>query len=56
MAEVPEHPFGTCANCGKPFRYDVEYPVTTIEEDDLQIYSFCDEQCQAEWEMERGLR
>lgn len=57
MVEGGEHPFGACANCGKPFQLGVEYPVTTsVQEGELEVYSFCDEDCMAEWEDARGFR
>lgn len=47
-------PFGACANCGDPFEPDVSYPVVTGDGPDgeMELYSFCDEACQAAWEDE----
>lgn len=57
MPDVWDHPLNRCANCGQSFEYDVEYPVTTrVEDGEIQVYSFCDEDCQAEWEAEQGSR
>lgn len=45
-------PFGSCANCGKQFEPNVTYPVETREAADgtLQLYSFCDDDCQRAWQ------
>lgn len=48
--DLPDDPFGACANCGESFEYNVSYPVyTQFEEDELELYSFCDEACKTEW-------
>jgi hypothetical protein len=46
------HPFATCANCGDAFETDVSYPVVTRGGGDreLELYSFCDEECRRTWE------
>lgn len=49
-----DHPFGTCANCGDAFEPEVSYPVVTRDGGDgeLELYSFCDEECMRAWEVE----
>lgn len=45
-------PFEHCAYCGDRFDRDVWYPVVTRRDEagELQVYSFCDESCQAAWD------
>lgn len=46
--------FDTCAYCGDSFKPNVTYPVATRtnSDGDLEVYSFCDEDCKASWEAE----
>lgn len=43
--------FRTCAYCGDPLAAGVKYPVHTEMDEDgtLHLYSFCDEECKADW-------
>lgn len=45
------YPFEACATCGSRFEFDVSYPVVSRRGQDgtLELYSFCDEECQADW-------
>lgn len=46
-----EDPFERCAHCGAVFEPGVRYPVTTRRDGDgLEVYSFCDCECQAAWD------
>lgn len=47
-------PFEACATCGSDFEVDVNYPVVVRENGDgeLELYSFCDECCEAAWRAE----
>lgn len=50
MIDPENHSFETCANCGTPFQSDVTYPAVTRRDDgDVNVYSFCDQECQAAW-------
>lgn len=50
---MPDDPFGRCANCGAPLEQGVQYPVSTETEDgEFTLHSFCDAECQREWEAE----
>lgn len=42
-----EFVFTSCETCDTPFEQDERYPVRadTDEDGDLQLYSFCDEDC-----------
>lgn len=46
--------FIACDYCDAPFEVDTRYPVTVREDADgnVQLYSFCDEECQKAWETE----
>lgn len=54
--DLPETTFETCDYCGGSFEYDVSYPVVTCRDEsgDVELYSFCDEECQQAWEAECG--
>lgn len=43
--------FTECATCGASFERDERYPARADRDDDgnVQIHSFCDEDCLAEW-------
>lgn len=51
MTDEEVDPFTRCGNCGKTLALGVSHPVTTRYDDDgeLQLYSFCDGDCQREW-------
>lgn len=55
MTDQGVNPFSRCASCGKTLALGVSYPVTTIFDDDgeLELYSFCDGDCQREWNGDR---
>lgn len=46
----------TCANCGDRLELDEWCPVVTRTDDEgnLQLYSFCDEDCMVSWEEANG--
>lgn len=46
--------FVACDHCRSSFDIDVRYPVSAHEgpDGDLELYSFCDEDCQQAWEFE----
>lgn len=46
MTDFESFPFESCANCETPFHQDVSYPAVTRQENgDIDLYSFCDEEC-----------
>lgn len=46
----------SCANCGDRLQLNEWCPVVTRTDGDgnLQLYSFCDEECMAAWEAANG--
>lgn len=51
MTDPSLHPSEACANCGEPFELNVSYPVVTRQRgDELEFYSFCDDDCRSSWE------
>lgn len=49
--ELREWSLKACDHCGRRFEPDVRYPATTRESTDgtVELYSFCDDACQAAW-------
>lgn len=55
----PEQPTGsakTCANCRARLDTEEWHPVVTRTDEtgELRLYTFCDEECEAEWEAVRS--
>jgi len=51
VEDAAPEPFEACAHCGRRLRRGVRYPATAENAPDreLQLYSFCDEECQRAW-------
>lgn len=50
MTDFESFPFESCVHCELPFQRNVSYPAVTRQENgDVDLYSFCDEECREAW-------